>query len=809
LPARRAVARWAVRALRREWRQQILILALLTFVVAVAVFGMAAAYNVVPNRDGEFGTANHRLRFAADEVDSLADQVAALEDWFGTIEVIGHRDAPVAGTSQRLDVRAQDTEGPFGGPMLRLIAGRYPAADHEVALTDGAADLLGAEIGATAPIGGEDVHVVGLVENPARLDDEFVLVPYSTVGGADSLVVLVSADRERAVSVPESLPLSAIERRPECHAALLCLSAGQSEQATAAAGALILATLLLLLVSLVAAAAFVVVAQRRMRQLGMLAAVGATDRHLRLVVLTNGALVGSMAAVAGAVLGVASWVVAAPMLETASGHRISRLHLPGALIAAALVVSVLTAVAASWKPARAVTRVSVVAALEARPSRVPPARRSGVAGVALMAVGIVSLSQAIDIAADEANPLLLIGGITALVIGVVLLSPAVLAGLGRLASHVPVAMRIAMRDIARYRSRSAAALAAISLALAIPISTIVLASALAYAADEGNLSDRQLIVRLSDDVLLVPERSPERLDRLRTQVDSIALQVSASVTPVEVAVESQESTTRGADTLRPAAVLGHLIDGGTIRGDNLLYVATPAITNLLGVDPAVVGSDVDILTSQTGNLRVANITERTLEPTVQHIETPPFSSMPTSLATSSGLARFGLSAAPGGWFLETTHAMTSDERSSIRDVAATAGLTVEFRDRQNELGTIRGAATALGLLVALGVIALAVGILRVETIDELRTLTAVGASNNVRRGLSAATSGSLAAAGVLLGTLAAYGGLAAGFATDLGDLRSVPMELAILVVGVPLVAALGSWLLAGREPGALRRSPIE
>jgi hypothetical protein len=85
----------------------------------------------------------------------------------------------------------------------------------------------------------------------------------------------------------------------------------------------------------------------------------------------------------------------------------------------------------------------------------------------------------------------------------------------------------------------------------------------------------------------------------------------------------------------------------------------------------------------------------------------------------------------------------------------------------------------------------------------------VGASNNVRRGLSAATSGSLAAAGVLLGTLAAYGGLAAGFATDLGDLRSVPMELAILVVGVPLVAALGSWLLAGREPGALRRSPIE
>ena len=36
VPARRAVIRWAVRLLRREWRQQLLILALIT--VAVAAF---------------------------------------------------------------------------------------------------------------------------------------------------------------------------------------------------------------------------------------------------------------------------------------------------------------------------------------------------------------------------------------------------------------------------------------------------------------------------------------------------------------------------------------------------------------------------------------------------------------------------------------------------------------------------------------------------------------------------------------------------------------------------------------------------
>jgi len=46
VPARRAVARWAWRLFRREWRQQVLVLALLTFTVAAAAFSVSAAYNV-------------------------------------------------------------------------------------------------------------------------------------------------------------------------------------------------------------------------------------------------------------------------------------------------------------------------------------------------------------------------------------------------------------------------------------------------------------------------------------------------------------------------------------------------------------------------------------------------------------------------------------------------------------------------------------------------------------------------------------------------------------------------------------------
>ena len=43
MPARRAVIRWAVRLLRREWRQQLLILALITVAVGATVVGSAVA----------------------------------------------------------------------------------------------------------------------------------------------------------------------------------------------------------------------------------------------------------------------------------------------------------------------------------------------------------------------------------------------------------------------------------------------------------------------------------------------------------------------------------------------------------------------------------------------------------------------------------------------------------------------------------------------------------------------------------------------------------------------------------------------
>jgi putative ABC transport system permease protein len=70
--------------------------------------------------------------------------------------------------------------------------------------------------------------------------------------------------------------------------------------------------------------------------------------------------------------------------------------------------------------------------------------------------------------------------------------------------------------------------------------------------------------------------------------------------------------------------------------------------------------------------------------------------------------------------------------------------------------------------------------------------------------------GGLAGAALLLGTGGAYLALTAGYDNDLGSLSRVPLpQLTVILAGLPLVAATGGWLLAGRQPPALARQPLE
>jgi len=114
-------------------------------------------------------------------------------------------------------------------------------------------------------------------------------------------------------------------------------------------------------------------------------------------------------------------------------------------------------------------------------------------------------------------------------------------------------------------------------------------------------------------------------------------------------------------------------------------------------------------------------------------------------------------------------------------------------------------------VIALGVLAMTVGLIRGETAGDLRTLTAAGAGARVRRALTGVTAGALALLGGVLGTVAAcLASLAFAHSNITTTFGNVPWaDIGLLVIGMPLIAAAAGWLLGGREPAGVARQPME
>jgi putative ABC transport system permease protein len=782
--------------LRREWRQQSLVLALLTVAVAVAVAATAVGYNATSLSAADFGTATVRYELDGSDAGAVAAGVAALEDRLGTVDVVGHRTVAVPGSAEGVDLRAQDPDGAYGGPMLDVREGRYPARPDEIAVTDDVATLLRTELGARVTLDGAERMVVGLVENPADLGDEFALAPPGPVGGDRPELVTVLA----RASLDDSLAF------PDLEFQHLAEERDTSEQEVAAVGVLAIATVAMLLVALVAAAGFVVVSRRRLRQLGLLAAVGATVKHLRLVMLANGVLVGAVAAVVGTAAGLGVWVAVAPSLESAIGHRIDRFAVPWWLFVAGAVLAIGTATAAAWWPARTAARVPVMAALSARPARPRSVRRSALVAGVLVAGGVACLAAGIDVKHDKANVPFTLGGIVALVAGVLLVGPLAIRVVARAGARSPIAVRLALRDLARYQARSGAALAAISLAVGISASIVVVTNARAHE-DAGNLSDRQLLVSVGDDP--DPDQSPAELERQAGQVDRMAdLLDNPSVVALDVPVDPEYDPRDGP----PSVELATPVDEDLYRFWAGPYVATPQVLAHYGVEADAVDAveaGADVLTGlPVPGAAVYVNTASTGDPPavddIRQIDIPDYSAAPNTFVTPEAVSQRGWQVARAGWFVESARPLTGEQIASATDLAAGAGLTVEARDDRSDLAAVRSGATGAGLLLALGILAMTIGLIRSEVAGDLRILAATGASGGLRRTVTASSAGALAALGVALGIAGNYAALVAGYSDDLARLGAVPVpHLVTLALGLPLVAALAGYLLAGPTPDRL------
>ena len=92
-------------------------------------------------------------------------------------------------------------------------------------------------------------------------------------------------------------------------------------------------------------------------------------------------------------------------------------------------------------------------------------------------------------------------------------------------------------------------------------------------------------------------------------------------------------------------------------------------------------------------------------------------------------------------------------------------MTIETKSACRRLAVILNWATVFGIVLALGILAMSVGLIRSETASDLRTLTATGANSLTRRSITAVTAFALALVGAVLGTVAAYIG-AIAYALD-------------------------------------------
>jgi putative ABC transport system permease protein len=801
------MVRWAWRLFRREWRQQLLVLALITVAVAATIVGAGIGTNTPPPADAGFGSANHLVSITGSD-GRLAADIAAIRAHFGAADVIENQSLST-GLVQGAQLRAQDPSGSYEAPMLALISGRYPAAG-EVAMTNRLASTLGLRVGDLWRVGGRTRRVVGVVENPQNLLENFAVVAPGQLDGPVTATVLFDAKASSLASF--NFPQGATPQTPQ-----------HSSGISPAVIVLVLAIFGLIFIGLVAVAGFTVLAQRRLRALGVLFSLGATDGHVRLVMVANGAAVGVVGALIGAVVGFAAWIAYAPHLAASAHHRVVWTDVPWWLIVTAVVVAVLAATLAARRPARSVARIPVVAALSGRPASPSPVHRSAMPGVVVLVVGLLLLASSGGWGVNGGKDLLfLLAGVVAVAIGLLLLVPLCVSLLAVVAGGAPIAVRIALRDLARYRARSGPALAATSLAvlMAVLISLIATgryADAVDYFAP--NLPSNQVVVYPAGGSPGSGGGPPSGVAAKVDHVSRSRLDADASVLAASLGshnVLALEAT---------GAALTQSTSRGARRGPGNLYVATPAVLRHYGINPAAIDPTTLLITSRRGLEGAAGLQlvygdcagpapsgcNALAGPKTQTFDRlPTGTSDPNLLVTSYAVHELKLQVSPGAWLIETLRPLTAAQIDTASQAAAATGMTIETKNQAPSLAELRNYATAAGLLVALGVLAMTLGLIRSETAGDLRILSATGAGSTTRRSITSATAAAIGLLAGFLGTAVAYLATAAFFRSQLSERMSHPpvLDLLFILVGLPAVAAAGGGLCAGREPPAIARQPL-
>lgn len=809
--AQRALLRWSWRQLRREWRQQLLVLSLVAIAIAIATFFATLTFYLNQPPSVFAGSATHRLIVFESEV-GIEATVREIADSFGTVELTTSKTVSRDGSTIEFLMSDPRSVSIFGAEPIRLIDGHRPTSPSEIGLSRPLADQLDADIGTSIPIDGQTMMVVGLLEDPASLGTSFAIVAEGRLVEPTQAAVLVSASDEKVFAFVFGGPRSR-------SVSVDSLRLGDDTQLLAVSAVFALASVAMIEVALMCSAGFAVLGQRRLRELGVVSAIGASTRQVSHILRLNGIMIGFVGGLIGVAIGFGASIAAQSVLENAIGWRIATWSVPWMALVPFVLLSMLTCLGAAWWPARNLARTPVVDALAARRPRNAPSGRKGILGVAVFIGGATGLSVGVASGTGVLAVVGLLGAIT----GLLLATPVIVAAAGRLAPHLPLSPRLALRTVARNQTRSAAAIAALTVALGIPAAVILTSASADANLEKGppNLPDNW--------VLVWPEGAQHGdvpagfdADEFTTDIEALAQsQPLAQAVPIYFAARPDDPNTRHqgpqvVNTLRVARILSDNGAGEITYSEDPAWIATPDLLSAIGSDPGLATSDALLLgpAVEVGFLLPLefepNLAGETGSPVGSQPATPlgidAYRSLGSFWITEQRAAALGATPFVAGWLLtKPTPYLAGDLESIYRRLDSSLVAVTQQPDQTDD--ELRRNTLIVGCLVALAILAVMVSLLRTEAGNEDRTLAALGAPRRTRRWIAAATTGFLAFGAALLALPAGYLALLAITSDRTAEYPFVlPLApTATLVIGVPVIASLAAYLLTSSQPENLGR----
>ncbi|MFC5004369.1 FtsX-like permease family protein [Dactylosporangium cerinum] len=755
---------------------------------------------------------------------------------------------------QKLAGHQLDLADPAYHKRVSVLRGTAPGSSDEIALNEAAMELVGVKLGGTVTLPGQgSARVVAEIEFPETLRPVAVLRP-GTLPAPE-----LSSNTEWLVDAPGPVTWEQV-RALNQHGLLVrsrvvvlnpppdALIWPSSSENVFGLGILVFGLGVLEIV-LLAGPAFAVGARRRRRELALVAANGGTPAQLRRIVLADGALLGVVSGVVGTIAAIAIAFALRGVFEEHVAHARAGAYrvFPMALLGIAG-LALVAGVGAALVPAFAAARTDVVAALAGRRNRTGPGRRWLVAGLCTLGAGAAAAGYGI-VAIDST---VVMAGLVLAELGLVVCTPTLVGLIARLGRRLPLAPRIAVRDLARNRSSTAPAISAVMAAVLGAMTVgVYLASDIQRQRDMqvaalpegyaeitrgvGNRGERadplptQRLVETATSTLPVSRTVELRgvacaqpaapdawcwLNPVRPEHRRCPFR-PGNVTKEEERKAARDPRCRSDGYMMPgnAGNATTIVDDGTTfglisaaQGEDLARAeATLRAGGVVVADPELV-EDGKLLLGVPSPDDPEGVKHTVSVP--GYVSTTAVSRIFVAISPEA-VAKTGLTVDVRGIVAATTRLPTRAEEGAFN--AATEGLgnyyhggiAVPYRpDATVELLVL----AIVAAVIALGAAGISTGLAAVDSRPDLATLGAVGASPAVRRRLTLSQAGVIAGFGSLLGAVA---GIGAGWAV-LASLNRVAgstwpsetlytmqipwLNIAVAVLVVPLVAMFGTAL---------------